>query len=347
MTVKLSSKMSILSQQAPETPFLLTFEVVNRGDSDIYVLKHGTSLEGLFSDCFEITRDGKRVPYDGPLVKRGAPTEKDYVRIRPGKSVISEVDLSSCYQVSVPGKYEVASCGALPDVVTRSELRAKAKSDEPTQAPVEVKVRTRKFTVKPGMHGRATTGEAARRQEDDTELPKAKSTKKRKAKSAKAKTPTITGGSVDQKKKAQEGHDDGYNLAVAARAALNNEARYKEWFGTHTATRFKTVKDVYTTVRDRMRTKSFTYDLSGTGCKPSWYAYTYKGTTKIWYCGAFCSAPATGTDSKAGTVLHEHSHASASTDDIAYGQSNCRQLAKTQPTSAVSNADNFEYYAGG
>ncbi len=90
-----------------------------------------------------------------------------------------------------------------------------------------------------------------------------------------------------------------------------------------------------------------TCDLSDPGYGGSIYAYTYKGMTTNWMCDLFWSALATGTDSKAGTVLHEHSHASAYTDDITYGQANCRHLAVNNPDKAVQNADSHEYYAGG
>src|SRR5215471_8619217 len=91
----------------------------------------------------------------------------------------------------------------------------------------------------------------------------------------------------------------------------------------------------------------FTYNLTGAGCDSGVYAYTYKGTTTIWFCSEFWSATATGTDSKAGTVVHEHTHSDASTDDIRYGQADCRSLAKTKPNDAFQNADSHEYYAGG
>ena len=96
-----------------------------------------------------------------------------------------------------------------------------------------------------------------------------------------------------------------------------------------------------------MESKTFTYDLTGTGCGSGVFAYTYRGTTTIWMCDAFWSAPATGTDSKAGTMVHEHSHASAFTDDTTYGQPNCRKLAVNSPDKATKNADSHEYYVGG
>lgn len=346
MKTKLSSKISIPNRQAPETPFTVTFELVNKEDSDIFVLKHDTPLEGLFSDCFEVTRDGVPVPYDGPLVKRAAPAKDDYLRIRPGEKVTAEVDLSSCYQVSVPGNYEVSFRGVLPSVEVQTDFRAKLRSNDLSPSPKTISCRPAKFKVSPGIHGRATAGEAARRKEEEMALSQAKLGKK-KGKLAKAQPPTTVGGSEDQKTNAEKAHRDGYDLTVAAIASLKNDAAYLDWFGTHSAARFKKVKDTYTTVRDIMDAKTFTYNLTGTGCKPGWFAYTYKGTTTIWLCGGFWNAPENGTDSKAGTVLHEHTHASASTDDLKYGQAACRQLAKDDPDSAIKNADSFEYSAGG
>ena len=55
----------------------------------------------------------------------------------------------------------------------------------------------------------------------------------------------------------------------------------------------------------------------------------------------------TGTDSKAGTLIHEMSHFTvvAGTDDYVYGQAGAKNLAITNPNNAVNNADNHEYFA--
>jgi peptidyl-Lys metalloendopeptidase len=96
-----------------------------------------------------------------------------------------------------------------------------------------------------------------------------------------------------------------------------------------------------------MEDTTFTYNLAGSGCESGVFAYTYKGTSTIWFCDAFWSASDTGTDSRAGTVVHEHTHASSGTDDIQYGQPGCMQLAISNPSNAVMNADTHEYYSGG
>jgi len=57
--------------------------------------------------------------------------------------------------------------------------------------------------------------------------------------------------------------------------------------------------------------------------------------------------PLTGTDSKAGTLIHEMSHFNvvAGTDDVVYGQSGAMSLASSDPNPAVTVADSHEYFA--
>ena len=59
----------------------------------------------------------------------------------------------------------------------------------------------------------------------------------------------------------------------------------------------------------------------------------------------FWNASLTGTDSRAGTIIHELSHFNvvAGTDDNEYGQVKCRELARTDLLEAIANADSHEY----
>jgi peptidyl-Lys metalloendopeptidase len=67
----------------------------------------------------------------------------------------------------------------------------------------------------------------------------------------------------------------------------------------------------------------------------------------IWICPAYWSAPDTGTDSKAGTLVHEASHweIDGGTSDYVYGQSDSEKLARNDPSEAIMNAENYEYFA--
>ncbi|CAE6428808.1 unnamed protein product [Rhizoctonia solani] len=127
--------------------------------------------------------------------------------------------------------------------------------------------------------------------------------------------------------------------------------RYTTWFGSYTAARLSTVRSHYTAIGTDAT--STTYDC--TTCQntagidyDSTYAYVYSdepGT--IYLCGVFWDAPVTGTDSRAGTIVHENSHfeVNGGTSDWVYGQSSAKSLASSNPTRAIDNADNHEYFA--
>jgi peptidyl-Lys metalloendopeptidase len=50
---------------------------------------------------------------------------------------------------------------------------------------------------------------------------------------------------------------------------------------------------------------------------------------------------------RAGTITHEMSHfvIAGRTKDHTYGTANCKALAKRSPGLALTNADNFEFWA--
>lgn len=122
--------------------------------------------------------------------------------------------------------------------------------------------------------------------------------------------------------------------------------RYTTWFGVYNSSRYNTVKSHYAAIGSAMDTASVTFDCS---CKKkNVYAYVYSNQPyTIYLCGVFWNAPATGTDSKAGTLVHEMSHFTvvAGTDDWAYGQTNAKALAISDPNKAIDNADSHEYFA--
>lgn len=322
----------------------LTIEMINRGETDLLLLAWGTPLEGLVSDCLLVLRDGVEVAYDGPLVKRGEPQAGDFVQIRAGKTVSRSVDLATAYKISGAAVYSIELrpwsapiLEADADPTPYADLSVSTRLALPqVPLPIELEV--------DDSFSPATSGERARAQEKqhqreaDTEAGMVVGA---------AKAPTFTGGSATEQDQTRSAHIDGYNLATRALSSLGNNAKYVEWFGAYTGTRFSAAQTVYTKIKVGMETKTLRYDLTGAGCEPGWYAYTHKGTTTVWMCSAFWKAPATGTNSKAGTVLHEWSHALANTSDIRYGQASCRELARTEPDKAVANADSFEYYAGG
>ena len=102
------------------------FKLANRGDEELLVLDWYTPLEGLAGEIFRVARDGRSVPYQGVLLKRGVPLPDEYVTIRPGESVSAEVDLATGYDFSIPADYTIEYLSpSISHVVRQEEAMAK------------------------------------------------------------------------------------------------------------------------------------------------------------------------------------------------------------------------------
>lgn len=91
-------------------------------------------------------------------------------------------------------------------------------------------------------------------------------------------------------------------------------------------------------------TENLIISFNGSPDEEKTYAYTSFNSGKLTLCRKFFSAPATGTDSAPGTILHELTHLLQNTDDHEYGKTKTKALASQSPHLAMRNADNFEYF---
>ncbi|CAE6460992.1 unnamed protein product [Rhizoctonia solani] len=120
--------------------------------------------------------------------------------------------------------------------------------------------------------------------------------------------------------------------------------RYSTWFGQFDTAHFGKVKDHFGKIQGKSWDTLYDCDCHMANV----YAYVYPDRAGVVHlCPAFWSAPAMGTDSKAGTLIHEQTHftINGGTRDYTYGQRSCRMLAKSQPDKAVRNADSHEFFA--
>ncbi|GAB1517718.1 hypothetical protein RhiTH_000768 [Rhizoctonia solani] len=133
------------------------------------------------------------------------------------------------------------------------------------------------------------------------------------------------------------------NATAYLRSISTGTTRYTQWFGTFDSTRFGTVKLHFENIGTDAT--SSTYDC---GCTQSaTYAYVYQDRPGyVYLCEAFWSALDVGSDSRAGTIVHEQSHfvVNGGTDDHVYGSASARLLAQSNPDQAIDNADNHEYF---
>ena len=112
----------------------------------------------------------------------------------------------------------------------------------------------------------------------------------------------------------------------------------KRWFGNaNPATQALVRKDITNVLGLLNGIKSVTSAIYPGGAdlidvplkeKEKCLAYVHKGDTEIFLCISFWALQKTGPESQAMTLVHEMSHMpnGANTDDVAYGQTDCRDL---------------------
>jgi peptidyl-Lys metalloendopeptidase len=311
------------------------FSLTNQGADDLLVLKWKTPLAGIDDDLFVVERDGERLAYTGRLVKRAAPRPSDYVRIPAGESASVNLDLSAVYDMRKPGNYTVRYAAAGVDFV--HEDYGKGLTAVGTFDALE------SVTVDLILSGKDLSG---------AKLPVALPAPRP---GGRALTPSYlncSNGNISSigsaLTNAQNYSTESYNFLVGLpTASRSTDARYKTWFGAYTSSRYSTVQTHYNNLKNAFSGQTFQLDCD-CASDNSLYAFVYANQPyHVHLCGAFFAAPATGTDSKAGTLVHETSHFTvvAGTNDNAYGQTACKKLATKNPNKAVDNADSHEYFA--
>jgi len=335
----------------------LIFEITNDSKDTIRLLTWNTPLEGFKSDCLDVRRNGKSIPYVGMMVKRGSPEPNDYIIIEPGNSVSKKIDIGEGYCIAISGMIVVGFVNTNL-IVNRKrnqqfpEYRFLIRMPDKKKVKKEtIKVLTKKANFR--FTAFRTTAVKLNRLNIGEKGARTLSTKNKtgfaKGISVASVGPLqciITGGTMAEKQLVQAAHMNGYQMIIDALLSIADDSKYENWFGFYSTENFNQVKLTFQCIKDEYETKTLTYDLEGGSyCTSGNYGYTYKGSDTIWLCTKFWLAPDTGKNSKAGTIVHERSHASAGTKDKASNEEDCIELALSAPDEAILNADSFEYYA--
>ncbi|MCP4008736.1 MAG: hypothetical protein GY726_04380 [Proteobacteria bacterium] len=304
--------------------FTLRYSIENTSDQVLYVLSWRTPLaDELASNMFVVQRDGVDVPYIGKLVKRGPPQLEDYETIEPGQTIKTSFDLSQLYEMKETGDYTIQYQLTTGDILHFDQMQNKQTGSDAARTGY-IRSNTLEATITvPISH------------------------------TARFKAANFSGCSVNQQTTlnnaftqsqviADQAHQDLSNTPVNQRS---DAPRYLEWFGVYNSGRYSSVLNNFSSISDALGEQQISFVCD---CTSDAYAYVYPSVPyEIHLCNAFWNASLTGTDSQAGTIVHEVSHFNvvASTDDHQYGQAGCRVLADTNPSSAMANADSHEYFA--
>lgn len=296
---------------------LISVTLFNPTRHTVRVLKWFTPVDGLEEPVLFVTRDGEPVAYTGAIYKRPPVTGNDYVSLKAGESITSVVDLGEYYDLSASGQYEVSYAVSAYNLFDEKGGAFKVR-DTLTSEKVAFKA----------------DGRAAKRPTPVPTPPPGGNT----FNACTFDQQTILASAREQ---AKTYSTDSLNYLNAGKTG----PRYTTWFGAFSTTRYNTATGHFAAIKDAFYNAGITFDC---GCKQNYYAYVYPNQPyKIYLCRVFWQAPLKGTDSQAGTLIHEMSHFNvvAGTDDFVYGQTGAKQLAIDAPDDAVMNADNHEYFA--
>jgi peptidyl-Lys metalloendopeptidase len=276
--------------------------------------------DGVDASHLRVTQNGALVPYLGARVKRRAPTSEDTLTLAPGETRTATFDLALFFDMRTGGDYQVNLSPTLASRVGSSADLSTAPNSASTA-----------FTAA----GRAERAGAA---------------------------PSIA--AVAAASPGECTASDREIIATSANAARNYVRdslrylggtpplgeRYLWWFGPNDSARRAVVTATYTNMLQKFDTRAPRYSCSPTACGSGVFAYVFPSdsTHTVHLCSAFWAAPFTGTDSRAGTLVHEMSHFDSigSTDDYAYGQTAAHALVTAgNYTQAIHNADSHEYFS--
>lgn len=314
--------------------------ITNTHDVDYYLLKRGTPLEPINANIFSITLNGKDVEYDGLLYQRVLPTPDEYVLIPAKSSIGATVDLSCSYSFKAKGSYKVH----LESTVIYYEQTASNVSQQHTLSNKE------HFTII-GSEGNSKPTEAEELRKNTSSIKTLNLDLSAFVDAGGYIVPYMAGTPIGYDiQTTLSVYDAVYNILPKSYTAVDSNVRrlYETWFGIRYSGYMDTVKGAFLNIKRAMETYKYTMFFDGPECAKiaNVIAYTYKGSQVIYLCSLYRSEPAVkGMNTKMGTVLHEFTHAVAFTDDITYGQSNCAALARSQPSNAIKNADNYRCFS--
>jgi peptidyl-Lys metalloendopeptidase len=310
---------------------MVQFRITNNSSQSLKVPSWQLPSDDPGSSQFAVYANGHRVQYLGKMIHRTAPTEADFVTFKAYETKVIRVNLGNTYDLSAGGDYSVRFQSFLQDAKTDNGRRiagANGRMAKLESVPLKLWVDGKNSASQlkgsgPSTQGKTTGGTVVN-------------------------GVTFIGCSATQ-------ITDGGNAVVQSRLYTENAKtylnggtvgpRYTTWFGAYTSSRYATGTAHFVSIDTAMDQSGGQVAIDCT-CKQSYYAFVYPDKPyQIHVCRAFWTAPMTGTDSKAGTLIHEMSHfnVTAGTNDWVYGQTAAKNLAISNPDEALDNADNHEY----
>lgn len=287
----------------------------NGGGREVRILKRQTPLEPDGSPSLRVQNAGASLSYRGKLAARLPPSDASYLSLPAGQAVTAEYDLSANYRLNMSGTYVVSLSRAVFDVQVGEGREAKQVA-----------------------HGCGST--TFRLTEAD---PRADSAITR------TTSPLLLFYGCAQNQKESIAIDV-MNAKDAVRPGVVNQhvgpgdATFTKWFGAYTDFHSEVVSNRYALISNLLESDTMRFECSPSAeCTIEYAAYVNGDCPANTACLCrpfFASSPL----ERMAIVIHEASHLKG-TADYVYDEAPSMNLAITNPSAAINNADNYEYYS--
>ncbi|XP_067019922.1 extracellular protease-like [Acropora muricata] len=322
------------------------FHLKNNGKQDYSVLKWSTPLEKLISNCLTVTRNGKKLKYNGIYRKRSVPGPDQFLTVGAGQTLSSTFQVSDSFDMTKAGVYSIAVNTYLEYVVgsAASKPGIKRKIRHLSSPAVSFQIVGRRSSK--GTLGQKARFLESRKQSKQNGIFNGtfgvgvswKRTLPVPIIKPKTVDVNLQGATIQAHNAALEHIINFIETRVTRQRAKKTEL----WFGVNPV---ENVTEKLQEMADVLETETITYNFDGGACDADTYAYIETSLPRtVFLCQGYVDAPPTGIDSKMGILAHELSHDIIDTNDHVYGQKPCKKLAESAPYDAIDNADNFEYF---
>lgn len=335
-TKSLKVSVAAPSAMADVSDLTVTTTIVNTGDETLSLLADPRSaLSSFATNTFAVTHDsGAGVDFTGVKVRyipEMAAKLADTVKVlAPGESVDVTHEVGRYYNFTGAGEgaFNFEPVNLFTAVEADGSLTELRADVEPAAVHLTGQLATSKALSESSLGGAADARFAARGLSKRAQFTSSCTTSYRSQTNA-----AITAGSTLASKSISH-----------LQANPSGSTVQTTWYGTFASSRYRETLSSFQTLVSAPA--SWTYDCSCTDSGT--YAYVYPDSYgEVYLCGYFWRAPATGSGSRADTIIHEGTHFPQvlGTDDVTYGESSCKSLARSSPAQAVNNADNHAFFS--
>ena len=190
--------------------------MTNASNHPAKVLKWYTPIDGVEESLFAVSTGGAPVAYLGPVYKRPEPKFNDYIHLKAGESITSDVDLGAYYDLSATGGYAVRYEVIHADLYSEKNIGPAKAVDSLTSNELSLLIEGRQAAAPEAITPTAVTG--------STSFSKCTTSQQSTLVSARSQASTY---SAD---------------ALSYLNANKTGSRYTTWFGVYDPTRYSTAK---------------------------------------------------------------------------------------------------------